>query len=242
MRRLTCVTTRYLPNLKHLIRWCEVNRCVILDLAPLPDRNRDSFINRNRISKPTSDLPIWLSVPIKRRRGLTVREVEVSPADHHWIKKHIRTIEQRYPQHKVKAPGFVEALADALRYHDGTLLSVNLNVMKVMFNTLNISYDKIMLESQITSFHDKQHRVYIAANQEADCYVAGEVEVELMKGNGEIDELKSRGIKVINGRDRTFYDRGINLVTCRSCVELICGYGIDFTRSMLPDETDSLPY
>lgn len=99
MPTVTCVTTRYLPNMRHLGRLCEADLAVILDLAPLPSRSKDSFVCRNRIAYKNYAYSLWLTVPVIRREGLVTRDAVISPTDHRWRDKHIGRILHCYPHH-----------------------------------------------------------------------------------------------------------------------------------------------
>src|SRR5262245_28841583 len=97
MKSITCVTTRYLPNMRHLARLLEADEAVVLDLAALPRRSKDSFVTRNRIAHPAAAQDLWLSVPVLRSHDQPTREATIDATQHRWISQHIGNIRGAYP-------------------------------------------------------------------------------------------------------------------------------------------------
>lgn len=193
---LTCVTSRYLPNLRHIARLCEVDLAVVLDLAPLPHRNRDSFVTRNRIHQQATDQDHWLTVPVLRHGSQQVREAVVDPTDHRWAAKHMKTLRYAYPQADAVAPGFLDALGDALRTNVTSLLDINCAVLEVILDALGRRQHLPVLESTVVDVHRKEHRSDIAQVLGSNVYLAGEVERQSIADSG---------------LDRTFVEAGILL-------------------------------
>ncbi|MFB7756146.1 WbqC family protein [Streptomyces sp. NPDC056121] len=229
---VTCVTSRYLPNLRHIARLCEVDIAVVLDLAPLPHRNRDSFVTRNRIHQDVTKEGHWLTVPVvRRRRTQQVREAEINPTDHRWARKHILTLRQAYPQAESLAPGFLGALGDAIMADTVSLLEVNNRALEVILETLGCRHKMPVLESAITSNHRKEHRSDIASALGADRYLAGEVERESIAAVRLEQSFTDAGIVLQDAgpfqpelyRDAVRY----------SAVHVICGRGVVAAQTVL---------
>lgn len=70
------------------ISMCDI--FVFFDNVQMPMNK--SFVSRNKIL--ANKVPLWLTVPIKRKGKQQIREVEI--ADQMWIKKHLKTIEVSY--------------------------------------------------------------------------------------------------------------------------------------------------
>lgn len=228
---VSCITARYLPNLRYLARITEVDRAVILDLAPMPDRNRLSFINRNRIVNKTVKGPQWLTVPLERVRGEATRDVLVDRTNKRWLARHERAIRSNYPSHAIVSPGFVEGLFETLRGHDGSLLDVNLRSLRFLCDTLSIAVDPIVLESACTNSHDKRHRLSIAKHYRARAYIAGTHEWALMEANGELNQFKAANIAVNTSTTPRHLDH--SLIVELSSVHAICTLGVPPVRELL---------
>lgn len=239
MTSVTCVTTRYLPNLAHLIRLCEVDHVVILDLAPMPDRNIDSFVNRNRIINRASGLNQWLSVPVVRQRGLAVRATLVEPTDRRWKQKHTKSLELSYPEHDLVAPGFVKGLAKALEGSGDTILDVNNRTLSVLLTTLALDVGEIHFESDLVCEHGPNHRLEAALALGASRYVSGEVEWGLMGESGQRTLFAENGIAVSRPGDLAAGDEAIT-VKLLSSVHSICRHGIEQTEQVVRQLTQSL--
>lgn len=233
--RITCVTSRYLPNFRHLARLCEVDQAVVMDLAPLPDRNRDSFVNRNRIMNRGTAVPQWLTIPVLRSRGQSVRETRINLTDLRWPIGHINALRLCYPQHQQVAPGFVDGLSASLEMSDGLLLRANLAALAHLMRSLQCHSKFPVLQSSLVEDHAEFHRLAVATRLGASTYVAGSVEWELLTGSNEASLLRDAGIELVRSPDLPPEHFDSQLVTTLSCVHTICGSGLDRGRSVLND-------
>lgn len=195
--RTTCVTSRYLPNLWHLVRLCEVDQAVVLDLASLPDRNRDSFVNRNRIWNPGAQSTQWITVPVLRRRGQSVGATPINPTDHRWATKHIAALRYCYPQHEDLAPGFLFGLEQVLFAGHTRLLELNLAVLSFLLKSLEVAGNFPLLESTLVSTHGPEHRLDIASKLGATEYLAGAVEWQLLEGSSQARRFEESGVRLV---------------------------------------------
>jgi hypothetical protein len=230
--RVTCVTSRYLPSLRHLVRLCEVDCAVILDLAPLPHQNRDSFVTRNRIRHRATGQTQWLSVPVLRRRGQTTRETVINPTDHRWAERHVRGIQCAYAGNDRVAPSFVAGLAQILGHADAALLEINSRTLGYLFTRLRRP-KRLVHQSSLGLRHDKNHRLAVAKLLGATTYVAGPVEWHLMTASAEYAEFAAAGISVVRSPDLPVSDWDRDLVTRLSAVHAICTVGYDSARQLL---------
>lgn len=81
----------YLPWLGYFEQMAVVDRFVFLDDVQY---TRQDWRNRNRIKTATGS--IWLTVPVKKHRlGTRIRDIEINH-EHHWQRRHLRSIEQNY--------------------------------------------------------------------------------------------------------------------------------------------------
>jgi hypothetical protein len=229
---ITCVTSRYLPNLRHLARLCEVDRAVILDLAPLPHQNKNSFVSRNRICGPSGE-KFWLSLPVRRKGVHDIVNAKIEYTQNKWIDKHIKNIARVYPNHKEVAGGFLESLEHALRESNGNLIDINMRSLRIILDTLELDASSIVMQSDIVESHDKEHRLHIAHSLGACRYIAGRVEWEVMKKSGCIDKMRSVGIDVYKTPelDARQYSP-VDVETC-SCLHAILTRGPEGARSLV---------
>lgn len=229
---ITCVTCRYLPNLRYLARLCEADHAVILDLAPLPHQNKNSFVSRNRICGPSGE-KFWLSVPVQRKGVHDILNARTECTQHTWIDKHIKNIARVYPNHKAVAGNFLEDLEKALRGSDGSLLDINLRSLGVILGALRLDYAHILMQSNIVESHVKEHRLNIARLLGATQYVAGRVEWGVMEKSECINKMRAVGIDVfmspeLDGKQYPVED----FETC-SCLHSICTRGPEGTRDLV---------
>lgn len=196
MTSVTCVTSRYLPNLRHLGRLHEADSVVLLDLAPVPDRNRSSFLNRNRIWDPAAEGPRWLSVPVHRQRGLPVGCVSIDYTQHRWPNKHLRSLEACYPRHRLTSPGFLDAVSEVFASRPALLIDLNWQLTILLCESMGLSPPCVDLESAVLATHPVNHRLEITRSVGATTYVAGEVEYGAMVSGGEVELFQQHGIGV----------------------------------------------
>jgi len=134
---ITCVTSRYLPNLRYIVRLLEVDHTVILDLAPLPHQNKNSFVSRNRVLDRKESFR-WLSVPVRRKGIRYFSDAKIERTQHYWVDKHIKTLESVYPNHIEVAGDFVSRLRFVLESYDGSLLDLNLKTLHLILEFLGL--------------------------------------------------------------------------------------------------------
>jgi hypothetical protein len=88
----------YLPWVGYFDKIARVDTFVLFDDVQLPQGK--SFCSRVKIKGSRG--PQWLTVPIKKKSGAGIHEIEI--VKNGWTRKHVRTIEQVYS----KAPYFEE--------------------------------------------------------------------------------------------------------------------------------------
>lgn len=232
MTSVTCVTTRYLPNLRHLARVHEADVVVLLDLALLPDRNSNSFVNRNRIYNDRSAKTAWLTVPITRGRGQAIKDVLIAPGERWWAKGHIDKIQAFIPNHESVAPGFVTALSEQLTNHPTHLLTLNASINTFLLSQLKRPASWLF-ESKLVKAHSVFHRLEISTALGATRYVAGDVEWKAMKADGELEMFTGAGIEVTKSPNPSELGLDESMVRELSCVDAVCRYGVRKTAEVL---------
>lgn len=80
----------YLPWLGYVAKWAAADVFVLLDTVPY---EKNGFQNRNRIK--THDGARWMTVPVRARLGMTIRDVPID-AGQPWARRHLTAIEQAY--------------------------------------------------------------------------------------------------------------------------------------------------
>ena len=236
---MTCLTCRYLPNLRYIARLCEVERAVILDLAPLANRNRNSFVSRNRICERTGRT-IWLSIPVHRKGAISTQDVNVDESSHNWIEKHMKSIAHAYPNHTNVAGNFLDRLREVLIQNRDKLIDINLHSLNLILETLSLRNIDFIRQSTLLSKHTKHHRLEVAEALSATTYISGEVEWGLMEKFNEIERLKERGIKVL--KTPSLDPLVFNVLQARelSCIHSICTLGPKKTRTLIDQMVQSL--
>ena len=96
---LTAHQPAYLPWLGLISKIAGADACVILDNVQMSGKDSENFVNRNRIL--TANGPQWLTVPVRRKEGQRISEVQIA-SDQPWARKHWRAIELAY----ARAPFF----------------------------------------------------------------------------------------------------------------------------------------
>ena len=90
---------RYLPAAGYLHRMLLADVFVYLDTVQYTPRDWE---NRNRVKSPSG--PVWLSVPVvRKKREQTILETEIDQSQH-WSRRHLRSLELYYR----RAPHFDE--------------------------------------------------------------------------------------------------------------------------------------
>ncbi|MBI2204637.1 MAG: WbqC family protein [Candidatus Rokubacteria bacterium] len=94
----------YLPWLGYFAKWAAADVFVLLDTVQY---EKNGWQNRNRIK--TRDGARWLTIPVRSRLGMPIREVPIDD-DQPWTRRHLTTIAQAY----ARAP-YLERHHEALR-------------------------------------------------------------------------------------------------------------------------------
>jgi hypothetical protein len=210
----------------------EAEVAVLLDLTPLPDRNANSFVNRNRIYDSAHSKDAWLTVPISRGRGQTIRNVRISHGERPWYEKHINRIGSFFPSHESTAPGFLEALGERLTNHPPELLALNSIVNSFLLSQLRQPVS-LVLESKLVERHSREHRLDIAMALGASIYVAGDVEWKTMEATGHLELFARAGVEVVKSPNPSEVGFDQSMVRDLSCVDAICRVGVDKTAQVL---------
>jgi hypothetical protein len=230
--KITCVTSRYLPNLRHIARLLEVDTTVILDLAPLPHRNRDSFIYRNRIMNKFGD-KIWLSVPVSRKGTNIVKDAKIELTKHNWTEKHIKSLSHFYPKHNLFAGNFLEKMQESIMLSDGTLLDVNTKMLSLILETLGYQKVNFIYQSELINCHSDDHRLDLANILKAHEYIAGQVEYKILSDRNKLLQMQDSGVIVNRSPDLSIDEFSKDLTVELSCIHSIFTLGIDKTREIL---------
>ena len=236
---ITCVTSRYLPNMRYIARLLEVDCAITLDLAPLPNQNKNSFISRNRIIDKKGNV-FWVSLPIKRKGIKLIKDARIDSTHHSWIEKHIRSIANTYPKHEKFAGDFLVRLEKVLEASDGTLININSLTLSLILELLNIKNIKLVKQSSILQVHNKQHRLDVTRALNASTYVAGHVEWIIMEQLGLIVDMKENGISVIRSPDLDFSVFPRNSTIELSCLHSICTIGFEKSHELIENMVKEL--
>ncbi len=236
---VSCVTSRYLPNLSYIARLCEVDCPVILDLAPLPRQGKTSFVSRNRIVNRKGEI-VWLSLPVSRKGVRSFTDARIEKTQKKWAHKHIRTLEEAYPGHNEVANGFLSQLEETLTSNEGTLLDLNFRSLNLILKFLELDHLSPVMQSSIVDTHKKTHRLDIAQALGATTYIAGHVEWKVMSDIGCILKMKNAGINVIESPKLDPQYFPINDIRYLSCLHSICQVGPKATRKLIDDILISL--
>ena len=174
----------------------------------------------------------WLSVPVLRRRGQSIRETVINPTDQRWAARHVRGIQCSYAGHDRIAPTFVAGLREILGHANESLLEVNNRTLEFLFARLE-RQERPVLQSSLGLRHSESHRLEVAKLLEATTYVAGPVEWALMTGSTEYAEFAAAGIRVVRSPDLPTSDTAPDVITRLSAVHAICASGCDATRQLV---------
>jgi hypothetical protein len=99
----------YLPWLGYFAKWAAADLFILLDTVQY---EKHGWQNRNRIK--TREGPRWLTVPVRARLGMSIREVPLA-TDVPWTRRHRSTIEQAYAR-AAHLPRFRDELRE---FYDG---------------------------------------------------------------------------------------------------------------------------
>lgn len=229
--RVTCVTPRYLPNAHHIFRLAEVDVAIFLDLAKMPHRNRNSFVNRNRIVNRSSGRGQWLTVPVMRHENDSIAKTIADPTNTSWRNNHIRSLQTSYPDHEARAPGFIDRISKALRSSGNYLVNINMETLGAIFCALEQTPPLLVMESDLVQDHPQEvHRLHLSRMVGATTYVAGQVEWVLLQESGELLDFRAAGIEVVPGGQPLCPEDVLNEYRYLSSVHSILSRGIANVR------------
>jgi len=80
----------YLPWLGYLAKWAEADLFVFLDTVQF---EKNGWQNRNLIKSSAG--PQWLTVPVRARLGMSIKDVPIDTSQP-WARRHLRAIELAY--------------------------------------------------------------------------------------------------------------------------------------------------
>ncbi|WP_413253727.1 WbqC family protein [Streptomyces pseudovenezuelae] len=187
---------RYLPTLSFLARITVLDALVLLDTAPMPDRNRESFINRGHVRTGVGlDGVTRLTIPVLRKpRNSPLSKVRINFTAHQWAHKHYASISNAYS----KARNF-DSHAEFLYglFHEPWeyLLDFNMKLLWWHAENLNIPKRKILLHSDLDI--DSRRPVDICAELRANAYCAGPAEHSRMSSDTRAQLLRA-GVKLFH--------------------------------------------
>ncbi len=152
MKRIGIIQPNYIPwrGYFHFIR--AVDTFVFLDDVQY---TKQDWRNRNRIRLRTGDLA-WLSVPVKAKRGMLIRDVEINYASN-WVHKHLTALEQNYG----KTPYFgvyFEPLREALQAGERRLSVLDIRLCRLICDWLGIE-TKLVLSSDLACTGHKDSKL-----------------------------------------------------------------------------------
>jgi hypothetical protein len=188
-RTIAVIQSHYIPwaGFFDLIGGC--TDVVLLDSVSF---SKNSYFNRNRLVGPNG--PFWLTIPIitDGKLGQPIHEVEI--VDNHWVKKHLRSVEQSLastPHFEDVWPTWHDAY---LQCHDKRNLSqINRLWLDVILTQLGLK-SSVHLDSTIVGHDtDKNSRLLnICLNIGAEIYRTGPRGLDYL----DIDRFQSAGVAV----------------------------------------------
>jgi WbqC-like protein family len=229
-------------DIGHLARLCEVDKAVLLDLAPLPNRSSDSFVTRNRIWNRTTSSSQWLTVPVLRNRGQSVRDTAINPTDGRWATRHINALKHCYPRHELVSPGFVRGLEWILLSGHQSLLDLNLQVLQYLLEVLGASRNMPLLQSSLVRLHGPNHRVDVARHLSTTEYIAGSVEWSLLNTPEHLAAFRKAGIRVLGGAPFQLDTDEVRMAFSLSAVHWLCTRGVAATHDLLVSQSRQLAF
>jgi hypothetical protein len=236
---ITCVTTRYLPNLRHIARLFEADQVVLLDLAPVPHRNKSSFINRNRILDRDRRMQ-WLTVPIHRQAS-EIRQVAIDGTQVRWARRHVHALRTSYPNYDALAPGFVDQLEERLTAGCQHLVDLNAQVLELLVYNLCEAAPAVVRQSAImSSHHPALYRLEAARVLGAETYVSGEVEYQALRDSGEYAALSRAGLDVSRSATSVATVLDDECLVSLSAAHSLLALGLGPTRAALASVTQHL--
>ena len=184
---------QYLPPISWFARLRLVDVMVLLDDIPMPDRNREAFINRNRVR--THDRALFLTVPVIRTpRHTLVNETRINPTATGWSAKHFRTITQSYSR-----AGYMEyynlELQRIYNHEWKLLIDLNMELIGFLLDVLGIRRNQLLLSSSLGLPSNLYTPVGLSKEFGASEYMAGPLEVSRISSET-IQQFRDNGIKM----------------------------------------------
>jgi hypothetical protein len=211
-----------------------VDQAIVLDLAPLPHRNHDSFVTRNRVWNAAILAPQWLTVPVLRN-GQSVKDTWINDTDKRWISRHIHGLQHCYPKHQRIASGFLDELESILQSGHSSLLSVNLDVTAFLLRVLGQPQSLPQLESGLGLVHSSRHRQEIVERLGATSYIAGSVEWKLIADTKHDEDSWPSKVRLIKSPESEAVTQDIESVVFFSAAHAICTQGVAQTSDLLAE-------
>lgn len=150
-----------------------------------------SWQQRNKIKSTNGDW-MWLSVPIVRKFGQNINEVQVNNSSN-WRKKHWSSIYQSY----AKAPCFKDYKEEIERIYQKEweyLNDLSISIIEKLSELLGVNMPKFIKSSELTDITgEKSDRLlFVLEKMGADEYISGPAAKDYI----EIDKFKEKGIKL----------------------------------------------
>lgn len=179
----------FLPYLGYFNKIKHSDLFVVYDLAQYV---RDRYDNRNRIKGANG--PVWLTVPLRVEDSFQKRFFEIPlPADEHWKRKHLRTIENEYR----KAPHlaqYLPAIRQIYETRHATLADLSTALIRFQLDALGITTPVVKSSGLGLDPSLKSTAMLIAILRAigADTYLAGPSGPKYM----DMDLMAQSGIRV----------------------------------------------
>jgi WbqC-like protein family len=219
--------------MRHISRLIEADEVVVLDEGPTPDRNKNSFVNRNLVWDSKLQRFLWLTVPLLRSRDTLIKDVLINPTDFRWKDKHLGSMRNAYGDLNSNAPNAIAHIAKALKKDNKKLVDLNFSIIRSICEYIEIDVPNIVRFSDIVLNGHRQSRLDIARSLDATHYIAGEVEWSIMESSGEMSEFNLEGISVLRSPplDANLFDFVDS--TKVSIVGHLCKYGRKQTQKKI---------
>ena len=158
---------QFLPYLGFFHKATQCDIYVVLDDVMA---TRKDFTNRNRLKGPKG--AIWITIPVKNKNSIEIREIEIS-THINWVDKHLKTIQHLYGG----TPYFNSYFKDVKKIYErmewGRIVDIDIEFLKWSFNQLDTDIEvefssKLNIKSRST-----QRLVDICRKIGADTYFSG---------------------------------------------------------------------
>jgi hypothetical protein len=151
-----------------------------------------SYTCRTKIKQNNGEV-IWLTVPIYRRFGQLINEVEINYT-HNWVKKHLETIRQNYAK-STYLNRYFPLLEDIYKRKITQLSELNITLIKMLIAQIKSNGIKIVRQSELSNLEGSKNTLLINI-----CKAVGAT--HYLSGFGarnynEEEEFKTAGIELI---------------------------------------------